>query len=32
MRLLLGVIVINLMALALGATSLWSSHQHGDPD
>jgi PAS domain S-box-containing protein len=27
MRLLLGVIVINLMALALGATSLWSSHR-----
>jgi hypothetical protein len=27
MRLLLGVVVINLMVLALGATSLWSSHQ-----
>jgi PAS domain S-box-containing protein len=27
MRLLLGVVVINLMVLALGATSLWNSHQ-----
>ncbi len=27
MRLLLGVVAINLMALALGATSLWNSHQ-----
>jgi hypothetical protein len=27
MRLLLGVVAINLMVLALGATSLWSSHQ-----
>mgnify|MGYP003382071997 CR=1 FL=1 len=27
MRLLLGVVAINLMVLALGATSLWNSHQ-----